>query len=78
MTKREKKVIGGILAELFESGGSDALIEVYHCGADWLPEEAQHALLDNTELGEEIEEFMNIDLAKKFAKYAGGKFVPRA
>lgn len=77
MTKKEKKEIGEILAEVRDEGGFEAIIEIYNCGADWLPHEAQVALNENSELGEEIEEYMALALAKKWAKYAGGKFIPK-
>lgn len=77
MTKREIKDIGETLAECFNDGGSDTLIDIYNCGADWLPDEAGRALNENSELGEEIEQYMAIALAKKWAKYAGGKFVAK-
>lgn len=77
LTKKEKKEIGETLAELRDEGGFEAVIEVYNCGADWLPTEAQMALHENTEVGEEIEQYMSIALAKKWAKYAGGKFVTK-
>ena len=75
MNKREKKEVGGILANLFESGGSDLLMEHYQGYSDCIPQEAAEALRENTELGEELEDYMNIELAKSFAKFAGGKFV---
>jgi len=76
MTKKEIKELGATLAECFNDGGSETLVEIYNGGADWLPYEAAMALHDNTDLGEDIEEQMNIALAKKYAKFAGGKFIP--
>jgi len=76
MTKREIKDTGECLAEVFCDGGTDALLEHYNGFSDFLSDEAAEALNQNTELGEDIEEQMNIALAKKFAKYAGGKFIP--
>lgn len=75
MTKKEIKEVGEQLAEVFSDGGSETIIEIYNCGADWLPNEAALALNENSELGEKIEDQMNIALAKKYAKFAGGKFV---
>lgn len=75
MTKKEKKETGEGLAEIFCDGGSDKLIEHYNGFSDFLGDDAQEALNSNSDLGEEIEQYMNIALAKKFAKYAGGKFV---
>lgn len=75
LTKREKKEIGEMLAECVDDAGFDQLVEIYNCGADWMPRAVQLALHTNTELGEEVEEFMWADLAKKYSKRAGGKFV---
>jgi hypothetical protein len=74
---KEKKEYGAALGELFTDGGSDTLMELYNgmTDIDW-PKEVLHALNEADELGEEIESYMNIYLAKKFAKDAGGKFIP--
>jgi hypothetical protein len=77
MNKKQIKELGGCLAEVFESGGSDALIEHYNGFSDFLSDEAQEALNTNSDLGEEIEFQMNIFLAKRYAKLAGGKFIPK-
>jgi len=77
MNKREIKDTGESLAEVFESGGADALLEHYNGFSDFLGDEATEALNTNSDLGEDIEFQMNIALAKKFAKYAGGKFVAK-
>ncbi|MDH4291605.1 MAG: hypothetical protein OEV56_03230 [Dehalococcoidia bacterium] len=78
MTKSEKKQIAGILAEIFEDGGVEAIIEHYNGFSDCIPLEATQHLSANDEIGEEIEEYMYVLLAKKYAKFAGGKFVPKA
>jgi hypothetical protein len=77
MNKKQIKELGGCLAEVFENGGSDALIEHYNGFSDFLSDEAQEALNTNSDLGEEIEFQMNIALAKRYAKLAGGKFIPK-
>jgi hypothetical protein len=76
MNKKQIKELGGCLAEVFESGGSDALMEHYNGFSDFLSDDAQEALNTNSELGEEIEFQMNIVLARRYAKLAGGRFVP--
>jgi hypothetical protein len=75
LNKKQIKETGECLAEVYCDGGTDALLEHYNGFSDFLGDDAQEALNTNSDLGEEIELQMNITLAKKFAKYAGGKFV---
>ena len=77
MNKKEKKEIGGILATIYDDGGFEALIEHYNGFSDCLSKEAVEELNQNTEIGEELEDYMAIELAKKWAKLAGGKFVAK-
>jgi len=77
MTKKEKKEWGGVLAEIFTNGGSELVIEHTHGFSDCIPLEVAKEINGNTEVGEEIEHYMNIELAKKFARFAGGKFIPK-
>jgi hypothetical protein len=77
MNKKEKKLYGGILATIFDQGGFEALIEHYNGYSDCLPKEAVEELHQNTPIGEEIEQYMHVELAKKYAKYAGGKFIAK-
>lgn len=76
MTKKEIKETGEALAEVFCDGGTEALLEHYNGFSNFLGDDAMEALSSNSDLGEDIEEQMHIALAKKFAKYAGGKFIP--
>jgi hypothetical protein len=77
VTKREKKIAGKALAEIYDYAGFEAIIEHSHGYSDYISKEAASALRENNEDGEEIENYMNIILAKNFAKFAGGKFVPK-
>lgn len=76
LSKKEKKETGELLGELFCDGGHELLMEHYHNSSECLDEPVAAELRENTVIGEEIEEFMAIYLAKKFAKLAGGKFIP--
>ena len=79
ISKKQKKEIGECLAEIFGDAGSERLMEIYNGGHDIEDEYFiagfKHCN-ENDEIGEEIELYMTIALAKKFAKYAGGKFIP--
>jgi len=78
ITKKEIVEAGRTLAEIFESGGTDALVEQYHGYSDRLSDEIVEEIKLQTDIGVAIELEMNITLAKKAARYAGLTVLPKA
>ena len=78
ITKTQIAEAGRTIAEIFESGGTDALIECYHGFSDRLSDEIVEEIKLQTNIGVAIELEMNIALAKRAAKYAGLTILPKA